>query len=358
MSQTVELTNDMRSRITDKVAGILYFSHSESEKRQTQLSKDRLNFACPYCGDSSSNHRKKRGNIYWNDLYYHCYNCGVHETLDAFLEHFNHNFEGEDRINVLNYIRENLHRVSLQENLNFHLFDEIEALALTFDQVALGFNVYPINESTHRAYPYLKSRLLHKNLRSFGYDPRRKELYVFNYTPSGKIIGFQTRALDDTNGGPKYKTWNMERIYDRLKTPHGLSADIIESINKMSMLFGIMQVDMSQDFTIFEGPIDAKFMRNSVGITGVKKKVSEFDEIPTARYMFDNDIEGKRKMIEKATAGHRVFMWKKFLEDYHIPSKKVKDLNDLVMYEYNNKTGCLPSINSYFTTSSLDIIYL
>jgi hypothetical protein len=150
----------------------------------------------------------------------------------------------------------------------------------------------------------------------------------------------------------------MERIYDRLKTPHGLSADIIESINKMSMLFGIMQVDMSQDFTIFEGPIDAKFMRNSVGITGVKKKVSEFDEIPTARYMFDNDIEGKRKMIEKATAGQRVFMWKKFLEDYHIPSKKVKDLNDLVMYEYNNRTGCLPNINSYFTTSSLDIIYL
>ena len=124
------------------------------------------------------------------------------------------------------------------------------------------------------------------------------------------------------------------------------------------MLFGILQIDMSRDFTIFEGPIDAMFMRNSVGITGVKKQVVEWDDIPTARYFFDNDKDGKTKMIEKLKKGQRVFMWEKFLSDYNIPSQKIKDLNDLIKYEYVHKKNSLVNLDQYFTADSLDIIFL
>lgn len=357
MATEVLISSEMKTRIIDKMIRVLHLSHSNPEKRQILEGRDRLNFACPYCGDSTTSHRKKRGNLYWNDLFIHCYNCSAHVSLDIFLKDFNENFEGEDRVDILNYIKENKKNISTGESLDFYLFDKAKELALTFDELALGFNIYPINSLTYRAYPYLKSRLLHHKLNRFAFDPRRNELYVFNLTPDGKILGFQTRDLSGNNG-PKYKTWNLQRIYDRLNKTLDLSEEDLDNLNKTSMLFGILTADFSRDFTIFEGPIDAMFMTNAIGLTGVKKQILEFNEIPTARYFFDNDIEGKTRMIEKLKSGQTVFMWDKFLKDYAIPHKKVKDLNDLVKYEFDNRTGCLSSLDKYFTNNHFDIIFI
>ena len=357
MMAEVELTNEMKARITDKVLRVLFSNHTSHEKRKPHETRERLNFACPYCGDSTESDRKKRGNIYWNDLYYHCYNCGAHAPVNSFLRDFDVELDDEDRIDVINYIREHRKTFVSTGTLSFHLFDKIEELALDRDTIMNGFNAFPINERTYRAYPYLKSRLLHQKLRQFAYDPRRKQLYIFNLSNSGKVIGLQVRELQEGRG-PKYKTWNLQRIYDRLNLDHGLGEEELDQINKISMLFGILQIDMSRDFTIFEGPIDAMFMRNSVGITGVKKQVVEWDDIPTARYFFDNDRDGKAKMIEKLKKGQRVFMWEKFLSDYNIPSKKVKDLNDLIKYEYMHKKNSLANLDQYFTADSLDIVFL
>jgi len=100
------------------------------------------------------------------------------------------------------------------------------------------------------------------------------------------------------------------------------------------------------------------FMRNSVGITGVKKQVVEWDDVPTVRYFFDNDADGRAKMIEKLKKGQRVFMWEKFLNDHNIPSRKVKDLNDLIKYEFVHKKNSLNNLDRYFTADSLDIVFL
>lgn len=350
------ISSEMKARITEKVVRVLHHSHSHPEKRRILEGRDRLNFACPYCGDSTTSSRKKRGNLYWDNLYVHCYNCSAHVSLDTFLKDHNLNFEGEERVEIINFIKENRKSFSFGENLDFYLFDKAKELALSFDELAIGFNIYPINSLTYRAYPYLKSRLLHHKTDQFAYDPRRKELYVFNLTPEGKILGFQTRDLD--GNGPKYKTWNLQRIYDRLKKPLDISEEELDHLNKISMLFGILTADFSREFTVFEGPIDSMFMTNSIGLTGVKKQILEFDEIPTVRYFFDNDIEGKSRMIEKLKAGNYVFMWDKFLKDYGIPPRKVKDLNDLVKYEFDNRLGCLKSLDRYFTNNRLDIIFV
>ncbi len=357
MSETINISSDLRARIIEKVNRVLFRNHSHPDKKKVMESQGRLNFACPYCGDSHDNPRKKRGNVYWNDLYYHCYNCNEHKTLDQFLKDYNENFEGEERVTVLNFIKENRKNFNLGESLDFYLFEKIEKLALTFDELSAGFNIYPINELTYRAYPYLKSRLLHHKLEHFGYDPKKMELYVFNLDSNGKIVGFQTRELE-SKGGPKYKTWNLERIYSRLNIKHGLSDEDLTAINKISMLFGILRVDMGREFNIFEGPIDSMFMNNSIGLTGVKKKVTDFDEIPTARYLLDNDHEGKTKMIEKIKIGQNVFMWDKFLREHGLLNKRIKDLNDLIKYEYKHRTGCLDSIHNYFTNDPKDMIFL
>lgn len=358
MTDEVKITSEIRTRIINKISRVLYLNHSHPEKRRYLESKGRLNFACPYCGDSSSTVRKKRGNLYWNDLFFHCYNCSQHQPLNKFLNDFGQDFEGNDQITIINYIKDNKKNFSLGESLDFHLFEKINKLALSFDELSLGFNIYPINSLTYRAYPYLKSRLLHHKTERFAYDPRRKELYVFNLNNDNKITGFQVRKLDSSGYGPKYKTWNIEKIYDRLNLTLDVSDEELDAINKISMLFGILQVDLSREFTVFEGPIDAMFMNNSIGLTGVKKQVADFDEIPTTRYFFDNDIEGKSKMIEKLKRGQYVFMWSKFLKEYNINPRKVKDLNDLIKYEYKNKKGCLSNIDSFFTNNELDIVFI
>jgi hypothetical protein len=351
-----QITAEQKTRIIDKVVRVLYKNHTHPEKRKPLEGRDRLNFACPYCGDSTTSPRKKRGNIYWDDLYFHCYNCSSHKTIDSFLSDFDLNFEGEERVNILNLIKENRKEYSLGESLDFYLFEKINDLALSLDEISLGFNAYPINTLTYRAYPYLKSRFLHNKLENFMYDPRKKELYIFNLTKDNKVIGFQTRDLE--GNGPKYKTWNIQRIYDRLNKPLNLEGEELDNINKISMLFNILTIDFTRTFNIFEGPIDAMFMNNSVGLTGVKKQILEFNEIPTARYFFDNDMEGKTRMMEKLKCNQTVFMWDKFCKDYKINKKFVKDLNDLVKYEYKERTGCFSELNKYFTNNQLDIIYV
>ena len=67
MATEVTISSGMKARIIDKVVRVLHHNHNHPEKRRYLESRDRLNFACPYCGDSHDNPRKKRGNIYWND---------------------------------------------------------------------------------------------------------------------------------------------------------------------------------------------------------------------------------------------------------------------------------------------------
>lgn len=357
MSKSNLIDSTIRIRVVQKITRILNLNHSHPTKREVKDHQDRLNFACPYCGDSTKNNRKKRGNLYWNDLYYHCYNCDEHRPLNFFLQDFNEKLDTKDNINVINYINENKKDYSLGVSLDFHLFEKIEKLALSFEDIALGYNIYPINENTYRAYPYLRSRMLHKKLNRFGYDPRRKELYIFNLTKDKKIIGFQVRKLTNSYG-PKYRTYDIERIYEKLNIKLDVTEDEIYSLNKISILFGILQTDLNRKFTVFEGPIDSMFIPNSIGLGGVKKDITDFTDIPHTRYFFDNDSKGKNKMIEKIKKGNYVFLWERFLDKYNIKPNKVKDLNDLIKYEYKYKIGCLKNLDDFFSNDELDIVWL
>ena len=115
--------------------------------------------------------------------------------------------------------------------------------------------------------------------------------------------------------------------------------------NRISMLFGILHLDFSRDFTVFEGPIDAMFMKNSIGLTGVKKNIDDFDELDSVRYFFDNDKEGKKKIIEKMKLGKRGFLWQKYISENRLTRHKIKDLNDLVKICFKENKQALNTIN-------------
>src|ERR1035437_5681996 len=73
----------------DKIVPILkeilrqrFPNDSERQRVIPQLNGTRLNFCCPWCGDSHDNARKKRGNFYTNWLYFKCYNGGCDKYVD------------------------------------------------------------------------------------------------------------------------------------------------------------------------------------------------------------------------------------------------------------------------------------
>ena len=62
----MEINEQKKLEITAKVESLLRTQFS-GQKAESRFHRDRLNFSCPYCGDSMNGH-KKRANIYWKNL--------------------------------------------------------------------------------------------------------------------------------------------------------------------------------------------------------------------------------------------------------------------------------------------------
>ena len=97
-------------RIEDLLNGVLKKSFpSDYNKQKIYLAGNRMNFSCPYCGDSN-NSRKKRGNFYINTLSFKCYNggCGIFKDGYTLFRDFGVNFElnDDERNEILSVIKE------------------------------------------------------------------------------------------------------------------------------------------------------------------------------------------------------------------------------------------------------------
>jgi len=78
------------SRIEDLIHTVLSKEFpGEPSKHKIYRAGNRLNFSCPYCGDSRDG-RKKRGNLYMDSLSYKCYNggCGIFKDMYSILKDF------------------------------------------------------------------------------------------------------------------------------------------------------------------------------------------------------------------------------------------------------------------------------
>lgn len=319
----------------------------------------RLNLACPYCGDSSRDDSKKRGNIFWDTLQFHCYNCGAHADVMNFFKDHNIRFKDlDDSTQVIEYIKEKKVDVKEIQTLQHSVYNKAVELAITVEDFKAFFKAKSIQAGDY-AWFYLRGRLLHNRSDEFLFSDYGKRLWILNKTPEGKILSCQSRQLGN-NVRSKYLTYDLEKLYEEMNRPFPVEGDDAIAINKLSTLFGIMQTDMMRPVTVFEGPIDAKFMFNSIALATAGRSTTELDEIPTIRYMFDNDETGKKKMLEKLKKGKSVFMWSKFLQDtkLNIYSDSIKDLNDLVKKCFELKIDAHKKIGEYFTNSRLDALYV
>jgi hypothetical protein len=181
-------------------------------------------------------------------------------------------------------------------------------------------------------------------------------LWILNYSTDGKIIGAQTRRMKGY--GQRYLTYDLPKLYEEMGKPLDMTNEELNTLTKISTLFGIMQLNFQRPITMFEGPLDSMFMNNSLALATAGRSTDDFDEIPTVRYMFDNDATGKKKMAEKLKRGRPVFMWTKFLKENKLDTYNIKDLNDLILKCFELKIDAHKKIDNYFTSNQLDLWYV
>ena len=346
--------NNTLDNIKNKIQEILNkkFANDSYIKRKIDVYHDRLNYCCPYCGDSRSDVRKKRGNLYLDSLRFHCFNCGHSTGINRFLSDFNEELSNEDKIAV-HEIQQNAKKFerrvsSTQSSMSMTLLDK---LAIPKDVLfrQLGI-ISPYRDVT--ASNYLKSRMINiKDWKYFAYNPLTRELYILNTSPLDRVIGFQIRQLNPKSHKQRYTSSRLTKIFSDvfnkdingiverilLKEPLGQKyieeedgiENIVANLDRLSGIFNIMNVNLSQPLTIMEGPIDSLAIANSIALQSAAKHLDGFfDEVENVRYLFDNDKTGREMSLKKMKEHKTVFLWGQYLD--MIKSKNnIKDINDL-----------------------------
>ncbi len=253
---------------------------------------------------------------------------------------------------------------------NFDKLIPIEDFINWINDINSPFNSFEPVTFGSSAYIYLKKRGFNdEQIKTYFYQAikinkwNKAEPYiVFLNIKDNKIIGMQERNLKSKEFR-YFKVWTFKELYDRV---YNTDLDIVESIgyNKLSYLYNIFNVNFNSTVTIFEGYIDSLFYPNSIGAVGINTDFRIFTENDIdIQFFFDNDLEGKKKSLERLKKGYKVFVWEKLINDlakkeldpyaYIMWSNNnIKDLNDLIL-----KTNIRHyDLNKYFSNEYIDII--
>lgn len=366
--------NDIESILQD----ILNKAHSDKEKRTMKKMYNRTNIACPICGDSHDDTHKKRGNLYHKNLFYKCYNCDFRGSIIQLMKSFNIDIDPKKKLTIMDYVSNAMDNVK---------FNEEEFISKTLDKLIdintlTDFfnnsdnspitNFKPVQKGS-KVYDYLISRKIYNFdniyegthwITKTWYEPVMINMNMGN----GKVIGIQTRNLKD-RANRRFKVFKFSDLWNLLNNN---PLDEIEEIgyNKLSYLYGIINVDWSKPITVFEGYIDTKFFYNSIGCVGTNTDLNILlSQDVELRFLYDNDktgIEKTKKLIKK---GHSVFLWDKFFKKWASTKqnpnrafRKLKeniiDLNDVATVLDNPQPYKEFSMEDCFSYDEFDIMYI
>ena len=370
--------NTLLDNIEEKVQKVLNnkFAKDSFHKRKIDHYSDRINFACPFCGDSLRDPRKKRFNIYLNSLSCHCFNCNHHSGINSFLRQFNEELSMEDKIQV-HEIQQSSKKFerrisSNQSSFAFQLLDKLAIpKSILFDMLKLS-TPYKCKECSD----YLNSRNINiKQWKYFAYNEQSKELYILNINSNDRVIGMQIRQLDPNSKKPRYLTRSLSKIYTDIFKKDLISLiakllnsmengekyimeedgieNILANLDRLSGLFNVMNVDMNSPLTIVEGPIDSLCITNAIALQGATKLNNYFDDLQNVRFVFDNDKVGKEHSLNKLKSNKKIFLWGMYLKRMNIKDK-VKDINDIIKLNKFDKE----IYESCFSDDEFDVMFV
>lgn len=370
-------TNEVLDNIRHKLEKILNSNFTNNYRKKIDTYPDRWNFCCPICGDSVRDNRKKRGNLYLNSMSYHCYNCGCHYGINSFLRQFNEELSNQDK-EVIHEIQQNSKKFERRHSGT----KSTSIIYKLLEQLAIPKNIFFKANNLVSPYKnkfvseYLTSRKIDiRKWKYFAYKENTKELFILNINQNDRIIGYQIRQLDEKSIKPRYLTRSLSRTYneifgrslehivekllDKIENSQKFIDEedgienIVAHIDKLSGLFNIMNIDIMNQLTIMEGPIDSLMIENSVALQGATKMNDYFDGVDNVRYLFDNDNVGRKQSIDKIKNHKQVFLWDLYLNEIKC-TDKIKDLNDLSKKDILK----LDVINKCFSDNELDIFYI
>lgn len=353
-------------KIKDALDEILHIKFSSiREKRVINYSLyNRINFACPYCGDSKTNYRKKRGNLYKDDFNYKCWNCGTFKDFETFMG--DHDMKKNFNSSEIKFIRDAAkeHHVSGfgGVSLSTQIQDLFNVSEFAIPRETIMKHARLVNvEQSKRIFSYLRRRLQiprDGDTRHLAYDRVNDMIYVFNMdTTRTKVFGMQGRFMKKPKSGQRFYTMKYSDIWSKVLDVE-IKDDVKQLVDKFSLIYNILHVNFGKDVYVFEGAFDSHHINNSIAQMGTGNQVW----LPMGKYFFDNatiDEAGKKAAIDALNRGHSVFLWSKFLDENPQYVKKengalIKDLNDVVCKQWINES----QLSKYFSTSELDMIYL
>jgi hypothetical protein len=337
--------------------------------------------ACPICGDSTKDVRKKRGKLWFKNMFYVCFNDGCKSTFTGICSNNHIQLDLNKKAEIMQYLSEQI-RFTRDKNDGFVLttLDKLiplEALEEHFnsgkDKVLSDFRPVRFGDAVYK-YLVDERRLPSQLVLDEFYCAKRRitdkwkqDVVVFlNRTPDkSKVLGMQLRSINAKQR--LFKVYPFNELYDKIYPNNPL--DELESVayNKISYLFNILRINYERKITIFEGYLDSLFYPNSIGAVGADTDFNFlFDNGLEIQFFFDNDSTGMAKSNKMLKMGYPVFLWKKLVDtisrkrgDYYTNIKKIgsaKDLNKLAQMVLDPVNSM--ELPKYFASNEFDRVWL
>ena len=282
------------------------------------------NAGCPVCKEGKSLGKKKRLFYYPESNTFHCFNCSKTWTAYSWITR------------VCNLTKEELDSEIISNN--FSLDVEKRAIInsgnkkknipdLPYDSINLFDDTqrqfYSNNSEFKKALQYIQERKLDTAINkspnlfiSLTDALHKNRICIPFYDFNKKVVFYQTRCLD--NSIPRY----------------------LGKLGHDKTLFGIERIDpYNPAIFIFEGPIDAMFVKNGIAAAGLN--LTETQEKQLASFPFhekiwvlDNpklDKTAEEKTREFIKDNKKVFRWK--------DNMPYKDFNEMAVKENLNEIG-------------------
>lgn len=284
------------------------------------------NCRCPICGDSQTKKTKTRGYFYRqsNDLFYKCHNCDASQHFGTFLKNYDAGL----------YREYALERYANGENRRPHANPEPE-LKLQFTEPVFA--------------PRPERNFLDELMTRVSDMPETSEVRQFCAKRNIPVAGldrlyFIENIKDIENLSPRYCD-TIKTTEPRLVIPfrdaagqlvgvscRGLRDETLRYITVRiresdPLIFGIEDLDQSQQMYAVEGPLDSLFLPNAIAVGGTG--FNKLDDLNLNRanltVIVDNQPRNSEvcKVYNKLVAsGYRILIWPGYTN--------AKDINDLV----------------------------
>jgi hypothetical protein len=344
-----------------------------------ESTSNKLNFACPYCGDSEKDQTKKRGNYYFKSGTYKCYNdgCLTYATNKEFILAF----ASDNSLSIPSVTAVVVPKLTGSETkrgfmMEFLMKPNINSKLLNISNLAERFQLKKCIDARpeSKVGKYIRSRhllTLPVFIDTCYFDPSDSKIFIFNLDIiSGKILGVSTRKIDDDAPGPRYDIKNYSEFSDK-KLVSDYTDDEISKLDNINNFYNILNVRFTKPVIVTEGQFDSMFMYNSIATTGVTKSKSLLGTLLSKRnayIFFDNDSAGKTESMKLINQGYNVFLWTKFISDvrkkYPSNRKEVNDIGDInALFQFYIDRGdpmTVPDFNEllmkYFSDSVYDLL--